>query len=39
MSFTTPKNQDVVETTKEDVSGYDEGPDYGLFKFEEGETY
>lgn len=39
MPFTTPKSKEVVETNKEDVPGYDEGPEYPLFKFGEGGTY
>src|SRR5699024_2890019 len=39
MPFTTPRNQEVVEANKEDVPGYDEGPEYALFNFGEGTTY
>lgn len=39
MPFTTPINQAAVEKNKEDVPGYDEGPEYPLFKFGEGLTY
>lgn len=39
MPFTTPRNQQAVETNREDVPGYDEGPDYALFKFGEGLNY
>lgn len=39
MPFTTPISQQAVETNKEDVPGYDEGPDYPLFKFGEGLSY
>ncbi len=39
MPFTTPINQAVVETNKEDVPGYDEGNAYPLFKFGEGLNY
>lgn len=39
MPFTTPISQQAVETNKEDVPGYDEGPDYALFNFGEGLGY
>ena len=37
--ITTPINQQAVDNNKEDVPGYDEGPDYPLFKFNEGLGY
>lgn len=39
MPFTTPISQQAVESNKEDVPGYDEGPAYALFKFGEGLSY
>jgi beta-glucosidase len=39
MPFTTPIHLQAVENNREDVPGYDEGPDYGLFKFGEGLKY
>ena len=39
MPITTPISQQAVENNKEDVPGYDEGPDYALFKFNEGLSY
>jgi beta-glucosidase len=39
MPFTTTISQQAVETNKEDVPGYDEGPDYALFNFGEGLAY
>src|SRR5690606_2787693 len=39
MPFTTPISHAAVEDNREDVPGYDEGEDYGLFKFGEGLGY
>lgn len=39
MPFTTPISELAVENNKEDLPGYDEGPDYALFKFGEGLSY
>lgn len=39
MPFTTPISQKAVDNNKEDVPGYDEGPEYALFKFGEGISY
>lgn len=39
MPITTPVSNQAVENNKEDVPGYDEGADYGLFKFGEGLRY
>lgn len=39
MPFSTPVSEDVAQKQKADVPGYMEGPDYPLFKFEEGLTY
>ena len=39
MPITTPISQQAVDNNKEDVPGYDEGPDYALFKFNEGLSY
>lgn len=39
MPFTTPVSEEAVESNKEDLPGYDEGPEYALFKFDEGLSY
>jgi len=39
MPITTPISNQAVDNNKEDVPGYDEGPDYPLFKFNEGLSY
>lgn len=39
MPFTTPVSEQTVENNKEDLPGYEEGPDYALFKFGEGLRY
>lgn len=39
MPFTTPLNDEVVASNKEDLPGYKEGKGYGLFMFNEGLSY
>ena len=39
MPFTTPISEEAAQNQKSDVPGYDEGPDYPLFKFNEGLSY
>lgn len=39
MPFSTPVSDKVVESQKSDVPGNLEGPDYALFKFDEGLSY
>lgn len=39
MPFATPVSMKVVETQKEDVPGYLEGPGYSLFRYDEGVSY
>lgn len=39
MPITTPISEEAVENNREDLPGYDEGPDYPLFKFGEGLGY
>lgn len=39
MPFTTPISEAAVRRQKEDVPGYDEGPAYPLFKYNEGLSY
>ncbi len=39
MPFTTPVSEKAVENQKEDVPGYLEGSNYGLFKYKEGLRY
>ncbi len=39
MPFTTPISEDAAQNQLSDVPGYDEGPDYALFKFDEGLSY
>lgn len=39
MPFTTPISMKAVENNREDVPGYDEGPGYALFSFNEGLRY
>lgn len=39
MPFTTPVSEAVVQSQKEDVPGYLEGPAYPLFKYDEGLSY
>jgi beta-glucosidase len=39
MPFTTPVSMKAVESQKEDVPGYLEGPDYALFQYGEGIRY
>lgn len=39
MPFSTPISDEAVEKQKEDVPGYLEGPDYALFKYDEGLNY
>jgi beta-glucosidase len=39
MPFTTPISEAAVQQQKEDVPGYQEGPGYALFKYNEGLSY
>ena len=39
MPFTTPVSEQAAQNQKPDVPGYQEGPDYALFKFDEGLSY
>ena len=39
MPFTTPVSEAAAQNNKPDVPGYDEGPAYPLFKFDEGISY
>ena len=39
MPFTTPVSEAAAQNQKSDVPGYMEGPDYALFKFDEGLSY
>jgi beta-glucosidase len=39
MPFTTPKTESAAQNQKSDVPGSMEGPDYALFKFDEGLSY
>jgi len=39
MPFTTPISEEAAQNQKSDVPGYDEGPNYPLFKFNEGLSY
>jgi len=39
MPFTTPVSEAAAQHNRPDVPGYDEGPDYPLFKFNEGISY
>lgn len=39
MPFTTPVSEVAAQQNRPDVPGYDEGPDYPLFKFNEGISY
>ena len=39
MPFTTPISEAAVQSQQEDVPGYDEGPAYPLFKYNEGLSY
>jgi Beta-glucosidase-related glycosidases len=39
MPFTTPVSEEAAQNQKSDVPGYLEGPDYPLFKFNEGLSY
>jgi beta-glucosidase len=39
MPFTTPVSEEAVQKQKEDVPGYEEGPAYPLFKYDEGLSY
>lgn len=39
MPFSTPMSEEAAQNQKPDVPGYLEGPDYALFKFDEGLTY
>jgi beta-glucosidase len=39
MPFTTPISEEAVQNQKEDVPGYEEGPAYPLFKYDEGLSY
>lgn len=39
MPFTTPSSEAAVQAQKEDVPGYEEGPAYPLFKYNEGLSY
>ncbi|MCU7550470.1 glycoside hydrolase family 3 C-terminal domain-containing protein [Chitinophagaceae bacterium LB-8] len=39
MPFTTPVSEKAVQTQKTDVPGYMEGPNYGLFQYDEGLSY
>jgi beta-glucosidase len=39
MPFTTPISEAAVQNQKEDVPGYEEGPAYPLFKYDEGLSY
>lgn len=39
MPFTTPVSEAAAQHNRPDLPGYDEGPDYPLFKFNEGTSY
>ncbi len=39
MPFSTPISEEAAQNQKSDVPGYMEGPDYPLFKFDEGLSY
>ena len=39
MPFSTPVSEEAAQNQKADVPGYLEGPDYPLFKFDEGLSY
>jgi len=39
MPFTTPVSEEAAQNQLSDVPGYDDGPDYALFKFDEGLSY
>ncbi len=39
MPFTTPISEAAVQSQKEDVPGYEEGPEYPLFRYGEGLSY
>lgn len=39
MPFSTPISEEAVQNNRPDVPGYEEGPDYPLFKYDEGMSY